>query len=168
MLLIHSVIFNVVIIIGLCWFYGANKNIQAFGAKEITSSIMAVVWFFIPILNLWKPYIVAQQIWKASNPKLNISNGREWKNLPDSKIIKIWWLVGISSIFIGIIASRFLPVLAYGQWPIEYEVSGLRIDYLIDFFYAPTTITYIVASIFFIRMVRQISTWQEIKAGKEI
>jgi heme/copper-type cytochrome/quinol oxidase subunit 2 len=53
----------VALIMTLYWFYRANKNIHVFGANEISSPIMAVVWWFIPILDLWKPHSVAQQIW---------------------------------------------------------------------------------------------------------
>ena len=49
-------------IITLIWFYRSNKNIHAFGAREVSSPRMAVIWWFIPILNLWKPYQLAQQI----------------------------------------------------------------------------------------------------------
>ena len=73
----------VALIVTLYWFYRANKNIHAFGAKEVSSPIMAVVWWFIPILDLWKPHSIAQQIWKANNPQIILSNGIEWKNSPD-------------------------------------------------------------------------------------
>ena len=92
----------VALIVTLYWFYRANKNIHAFGAKEVSSPIMAVVWWFIPILDLWKPHSVAQQIWKASNPQIILSNGIEWKNSPRSNVIIIWWVLFLLSIFIGI------------------------------------------------------------------
>ena len=66
---ISSIIEFIVIIIALYWFYRANQNIHSFGAKEISSPIMTVIWWFVPILQLWKPYKIAQQIWKASNPE---------------------------------------------------------------------------------------------------
>ena len=34
----------VALIITLYWFYRANKNIHAFGAKEVSSPAMAVIW----------------------------------------------------------------------------------------------------------------------------
>lgn len=34
----------VALIMTLYWFYRANKNIHAFGAKEVSSPIMAVIW----------------------------------------------------------------------------------------------------------------------------
>jgi Domain of unknown function (DUF4328) len=75
--IINIAIKFIAIIISLCWFYRADKNIHAFGAKEVSSPKMAVMWFFVPILQLWKPHKVAQQIWKVSNPEISISDGTE-------------------------------------------------------------------------------------------
>ncbi len=99
----------VALIVTLYWFYRANKNIHAFGAKEVSSPIMAVVWWFIPILDLWKPHSVAQQIWKASNPQIILSNSIEWKNSPRSNIIIFWWVLFLLSIFIGIPGEFITP-----------------------------------------------------------
>lgn len=70
---------------------------------------MAVVWWFIPILDLWKPHSVAQQIWKASNPQIILSNGIEWKNSPRSNVIILWWVLFLLSIFIGIPGEFITP-----------------------------------------------------------
>jgi hypothetical protein len=121
-------------IISLCWFYRANKNIHAFGAKEVISPRMAVIWFFVPILQLWKPYKVAEQIWKVSNPEITISEGTEWKNSPTSYIIKLWWVLGILSYFVV----------------------------FIDVFGFLGNVLFVASAIFFIILVRQISAWQEI------
>ena len=74
---ISSIIGFIVMIIALYWFYRASKNIHSFGAKEISSPIMTVIWWFVPILQLWKPYKIAQQIWKGSNPETGLSTGTE-------------------------------------------------------------------------------------------
>ena len=97
---ISSIIGFIVMIIALYWFYRASKNIHSFGAKEISSPIMTVIWWFVPILQLWKPYKIAQQIWKGSNPETGLSTGTEWKNLPNSNIIKLWWILGILPLLI--------------------------------------------------------------------
>jgi len=56
----YLVIEIIAFIIMLYWFYRANKNTHIFGATGISSPTMAVIWWFIPILNLWKPYKVAK------------------------------------------------------------------------------------------------------------
>jgi Domain of unknown function (DUF4328) len=106
---INLVISFVTAVITLFWFYRANKNIHTFGAKKVSTPRMAIIWWFVPILHLWKPYEVAQQIWMASNPQIILSSGTEWKKSPSSYIIKIWWILGILSIFISIFVGIFLP-----------------------------------------------------------
>src|SRR6266540_5226992 len=96
---IDSVIGFVVFILTLYWYYRASKNVRAFGATGITSPVMAVVWWFVPILNLWKPYSVARDIWKASNPQLDVSISNSintgLKDSPSSNNIKLWWILGL-------------------------------------------------------------------------
>jgi heme/copper-type cytochrome/quinol oxidase subunit 2 len=49
------------------WVYRANKNIHTFGAREVYSPRMSVIWFLIPLLNLRNGYESVKQIWTASN-----------------------------------------------------------------------------------------------------
>jgi heme/copper-type cytochrome/quinol oxidase subunit 2 len=164
---INLVISFVTAIITLFWFYRANKNIHTFGAKEVSTPRMSVIWWFVPILHLWKPYELAQQIWKASNPQIILSSGNEWKKSPSSNIIKIWWILGILSIFIGIFVGIFLPP-ASAQLFFEPHYKEERIPFLEVFRIMSTTIPVIISAIFYIRMLKQVSAWQEIKAGKSI
>jgi heme/copper-type cytochrome/quinol oxidase subunit 2 len=157
----------VALIMTLYWFYRANKNIHAFGAKEVSSPIMAVIWWFIPILDLWKPHSVAQQIWKASNPQIILSNGIEWKNSPRSNVILLWWILLLLSIFIGIPGEFLNPPeseqLSYNN---TYTEQSMPIyEGLLNIL---STIPAIISTFLFMRIIRQISSWQEIKSGKSI
>ena len=157
----------VALIVTLYWFYRANKNIHAFGAKDVSSPIMAVVWWFIPILDLWKPHSVAQQIWKASNPQIILSNGIEWKNSPRSNIIILWWVLFLLSIFIGI-AGEFITPPESEQLSYNNTYTEQSMPIYVGLLNILSTIPAIVSTFFFIRIIRQISAWQEIKSGKSI
>ena len=157
----------VALIVTLYWFYRANKNIHAFGAKEVSSSIMAVVWWFIPILDLWKPHSVAQQIWKASNPQIILSNGIEWKNYPRSNVIILWWVLFLLSIFIGI-PGEFITPPESEQLSNNNTYTEQSMPIYVGLLNILSTIPAIVSTFFFIRIIRQISAWQEIKSGKSI
>ncbi len=157
----------VALIVTLYWFYRANKNIYAFGAKDVSSPIMAVVWWFIPILDLWKPHSVAQQIWKASNPQIILSNGIEWKNSPRSNIIILWWVLFLLSIFIGI-AGEFITPPESEQLSYNNTYTEQSMPIYVGLLNILSTIPAIVSTFFFIMIIRQISAWQEIKSGKSI
>lgn len=130
-------------IIGLFWYYRATKNIHSFGAKSVTSPIMAILWWFVPIFNLWKPYYVTQQIWKASNPEVKLTEGTEWIKSPSSKIIKQWWIL------------ELLSIAGSGLVGIIDQSNLLAIPFLV---------IAIISTILFIRIIRQISTWQHLKS----
>ena len=157
----------VALIVTLYWFYRANKNIHAFGAKEVSSSIMAVVWWFIPILDLWKPHSVAQQIWKASNPQIILLNGIEWKNSPRSNVMILWWVLFLLSIFIGI-PGEFITPPESEQLSYNNTYTEQSMPIYLGLLNILSTIPAIVSTFFFIRIIRQISAWQEIKSGKSI
>ena len=163
----NLVIVIVIVVITLIWFYRANKNIHAFGAKDVSSPRMAVIWWFIPIMHLWKPYEVAQQIWKASNPQMVLSNGTEWKKSSSSNTIKIWWLLTISSIFVSIFIQFFIPT-ASAQFHFEPTYKTEPTIFNEQFQIIVSAILGILSSICFIRMIKQVSARQEIKGGRTI
>jgi hypothetical protein len=144
--------------ITLFWYYWASKNILSFGAKEVTSPIMALIWWIVPIFFFWKPYDVTQQIWKASDPEINLTDGTEWQNVPDANIITIWWIL--------ILAFVFNALILYGfqDYFVDSEQSWGTIQIML---FAIMTILILSASIiieiYFIRIVGQISTWQDLK-----
>jgi len=164
---VNSVIAIVIGVITLIWFYRANKNIRAFGAKDVFSPRMAVIWWFIPIIHLWKPYEIAQQMWKASNPQIVLSNGTEWKKSLSSNTIKIWWLLAILSIFVSIFIQFFTPT-GSAQFLFEPTYKTEPTIFNEQFQIIVSAILEIISSIFFIRMLKQVSARQEIKGGRTI
>ena len=141
----------------LFWYFRATKNIHSFGAKSVTSPIMAVIWWFIPIFFFWKPYNVAQQIWKASNPDVELTEGIEWIKNPSSMIIKQWWISYIISI-----AGALLLGFVLTGFGTEYNMQPERVGQttLLTLGLILFQAIQIISIILFIRIIRQISTWQ--------
>lgn len=155
---IYWIIFIVALSLSLYWYYQATKNIQSFGTKEITSPVKAIIWWFVPVYFFWKPYIITQQLWKASNPKTILASGTEWKNSPNSKIIKVWWILAV--------VSFFGPIIQGGMTAINLipEVNDEVNDIVTNPF---SIISYIGATLFML-IIRQISQWQELKVHENI
>ena len=147
------------VIIALFWYHGATKNIHSFGAKRTTTPNMAVISWFIPLFNLWKPNRYTQQIWKASNPEIVITSGTEWKNSANSNLIKFWWLLVLVSV-IGILAGGFINGYRIETYGLE-QANDPTLRFLEIIF----NIILIISMIFFIPMIKKISTKQEIKSG---
>jgi hypothetical protein len=83
------------LITGVCflvWIYRAHRNLPALGARNLGYSPgWAVGGFFVPLLNLVRPYQVVREIWKASSPEVGVSNDSSWQNVGTSPLLGIWW-----------------------------------------------------------------------------
>jgi Domain of unknown function (DUF4328) len=147
-------------ITSLFWYYRATKNIQSFGAKTVTSPIMAAIWWFIPIFFFWKPYNVTQQIWKASNPEIMLTEGIEWKRSQSSKMIRQWWVLYLISITGAVIVA----LIGYTSFGTEHNMQagelGQPLGSILDLLGIPFQAIGIISIILFIRIIKQISAWQ--------
>jgi len=98
----YLIINLVVIIMFLIWFHRAHRNLRALGANDLKYSPgWAVGGFFIPIWNLFRPYQVAQEIWKASEPDCLSSSGSDWKHTKGSALIGWWWALFLITGWVG-------------------------------------------------------------------
>jgi hypothetical protein len=94
-------------IIFLIWVHRANKNLHAFTNPLLRFSPgWAVGWFFIPIMWLFRPYQVVNEISKASDPNINPALNN-LDNYPASAIVGFWWAFFLISNYIGWFAFRY-------------------------------------------------------------
>jgi len=85
-------------ILFLMWIHRAHRNLPALGARGLRFSPgMAVGWFFVPIFNLFQPYRVIKEIWKASDLNVDTSDAVAWQYAPVSPAIRWWWLLWLVS-----------------------------------------------------------------------
>jgi Domain of unknown function (DUF4328) len=76
----------------LIWIYRAHKNLKAFGAAELKySPRWAVAGFFVPLLNIFRPYQVISEIWKASVKGAGRGGGTNWKLEQIPAYFGLWW-----------------------------------------------------------------------------
>jgi hypothetical protein len=72
------------------WLHAAHRNLRALGAQGTAFTPgWAVGWFFVPFLNLYRPFEVLTETWKASEP--DEPPGAGWRDLPWPRIIGLWW-----------------------------------------------------------------------------
>ena len=76
----------------LIWIYRAHKNLKVFGATELKYSPgWAVASFFVPFLNIFRPYQVIAEIWKASAKGARRGVGANWKFEHIPAYFGLWW-----------------------------------------------------------------------------
>jgi len=80
----------------LKWIHRANKNCHGFGAQgmEFTPG-WSIGYYFIPFVNLYKPYQAMKEIWKVS------TNPTNWQNEGGSALLGWWWALWLISGFLG-------------------------------------------------------------------
>lgn len=90
--LVQLAIYVSLVVLYSVWVYRANRNARALGARDMTFSPgWCVGWFFVPIMNLFKPYQAVKEIWKASNP----STAGSWQQGESPGLVTLWWALWI-------------------------------------------------------------------------
>jgi hypothetical protein len=89
------------------WLRRATANLPSLGCEDIRYGTgWAVGGWFVPILSLWRPYQVAAQAWRGSDPDLPTPSSRHWRNAMVSPIVPFWWTVYVIAWFIWGITNR--------------------------------------------------------------
>lgn len=89
------------VIVFCCWIYRANRNVRALGAQGLRISPgWAVGYFFVPILNWWRPYQAMKDLWRASK------NPAAWDCVKPGAILGIWWGLWLVSNILGYAAMQ--------------------------------------------------------------
>jgi Domain of unknown function (DUF4328) len=102
----QSLVYIVTAVAFCMWFYRAYKNLKVWRIPGLKYSPgWAVGYFFIPILNLFRPYQIAQEIWKASDPRVPIE-GPQWRDNSGSSVVGAWWAFWLIANFVGQIDFR--------------------------------------------------------------
>jgi Domain of unknown function (DUF4328) len=96
-----------VVVAFLMWFSRAYKNLAALGATgfRFTPGWAVGAWF-VPILNLWRPKQIANDIWRASDPAAPPEQGSAWRDRATPAVLTIWWIVWIFSGYLGNLTTR--------------------------------------------------------------
>jgi hypothetical protein len=103
----HTLLTLVTAVIFLVWLHRSYANLEALGARDCTYSPgWAVGYFFIPILNLFRPYQVTQEIWKASDPRCASARPLAWKSAPGSALVGLWWTFWILTNIAAQVSTR--------------------------------------------------------------
>jgi uncharacterized protein DUF4328 len=93
------------IVMFLWWMHRVAANLRAFGIDSVPPS-SAVGSFFIPILNLWKPYLVLVEIWISSTPP---PSPPSYKPIQPSSFLLLWWLTWTASRIANIFIFELSP-----------------------------------------------------------
>ena len=102
--LIGIIQFSLFIITGIVflrWIYFSNSNSRSFDAKGMQFTPgWSIGYYFVPYLNLYKPYRAMKEIWKTSKDPKN------WEMVKTPSLFPQWWTLWLISGFLGNISFR--------------------------------------------------------------
>jgi hypothetical protein len=74
------------------WLHRAYTNIVPLGAQYPRYSTGTAIWsWFVPILNLWRPKQVINDVWRASDPEAPVDQGDTWQGKDPPILYGVWW-----------------------------------------------------------------------------
>ena len=89
------------------WFHRAYRNLPALGASGIRFRPgWAIGGWFVPILGLWRPKQIANDIWRASDPDRPTGQGMGWQEAAVPTLLGLWWAAFLLENWLGNIAFR--------------------------------------------------------------
>ena len=90
------------------WFHRAHANLRAAGLPRMKyGSGWAIGGFFVPVLNLVRPYHVMCEVWAGTTYLAGIARVRSWEIATPSPLIGRWW-----ELFLAATALAYLSVIA--------------------------------------------------------
>ena len=99
-LLVSAVVF-------IRWFHAAYRNIASLGAPPLRFKTgWAIGGWFVPILSLWRPKQIADDIWRGSDPDAPAVQEPGAHSDDDGRLLTTWWALWIISVFVGNVAAR--------------------------------------------------------------
>lgn len=116
---VYPLIFLFALVPFLGWMRRASENLAPLGARgQRFSPGWAIGAWFVPIINLFRPYQVMAEIWRGSRPEIDPENPGTWTDFPASRLLGFWWAGWLVSGWIFTIAIRVI-------WPGDAEVEDL-------------------------------------------
>lgn len=99
-LIAHTAIFLVSVVFVCMWIYRAHANLRERGIEMETSPGWAVGWFFVPIMNLFKPFQNMRELWAESHLESDAYGD------PAPGDIGAWWACWIVGNIVSYVSVR--------------------------------------------------------------
>ena len=90
----------------VAWTYRMNANLHRHAIQGLRFKPgWAAWWYFIPVANLWKPYQVVSEVWRASKDPLN------WRQHRADQLVLWWWIAWVVTCLIDICRSILVGLM---------------------------------------------------------
>ncbi len=97
---IQAVTYLISIFLFLNWFRRAYGNLLRAGIKTKYSEKWAIWSFLVPIISLFRPYLIMEEIWTETQKAIKLRDHKFYANYNTTPIF-FWWILFISSHLVG-------------------------------------------------------------------
>ena len=97
-ILIQMTVYLVTAVLFIRWFHRAYANLPAVGTEGLRhGAAWAIGAWFVPIVSLFWPKRMADEIWRGSDPSFEPDQGPGWGQAKVPAIVGVWWLAFLTS-----------------------------------------------------------------------
>lgn len=152
---VQTVVFIFAAVMFIRWFKRAYENLRALGVTDLRFRVGWAIWgWFVPILNLWRPKMIANDIWRGSDPAAPPpATDEEWRRRPVPVLYQPWWA--------GFVILNFLYNIAFRLSIRADDITELE-DAASAYLFADSLSA--ITGVLAVLVVRRTTERQEVKA----
>jgi hypothetical protein len=107
-------------IVFIAWFYGMYKNLRLMGRHPRHGTGWAIGGWFVPILNLWRPKDIADQIYRGSDPDSGYTDPL-WEERTVPAVMHFWWAAWVGALILWRVSAVMSREALQGADISEYK-----------------------------------------------
>lgn len=145
------------IVLFIMWLHRSYKNLYAFGLQTEHSPGWAIGGWFVPFLNLVRPYQIVKETWTKSDPAVGFSGGYAdaGPGARSATLVGVWWGSWLVSNVVDNIYGRIVFAAETAEQLANAAMLGVVSDVLT-----------VVAAVLAFLVVSAIDRMQEEKAAR--
>ncbi len=127
--LVELLLFVVAVVLFLRWLHRCYRNLVELDTENMRFTPgWAVGYWFIPILNLWRPKQILDDLWRGTDARADTGAGA-WRSLPSTGLVATWWALDILAGVTSYAASRW-PTSTFAD--LQHRNSALIVGHLLQ------------------------------------
>ena len=150
----------------VAWLWVATANARSAGARVRHAPSWALWGWVVPVLSLWRPKQMVDDLWRASQP--GVPTGVDLRLVQKPLVVVGWWaafLVGSSLPAVGVVRAVMASVVPQvqavtdGVAPVPVDMA--RVHESVAMWNLSAAVFLVVAAGLAIVFVRRVTQWQE-------
>jgi serine/threonine-protein kinase len=162
----EGLVLLLVAVVFLGWFRRVYRNLEALGARGLRFKAGWAVWgWFVPLLGLFRPKQLLNDVWRASDADLPVDDAGSWRRRSVPGLLTWWWLAFLASVTTRAITTQSVHTLAvlmtFGllRGPLDLVPPTSGVQSFAD-------LLSVVAGVLALRVVRMTTDRQEVREAR--